>query len=217
MATTIAALNSSSIRHSEFIRMVLPSATYTFCSAAGPITVDGITFTGLGDLLSLSDIQRDIKSTSDDLTISLTGIDGNNVHMLLDERIKGSSVEVWRGFFDDNNQIITSPTTQFFKRYTGIVNSVSISEDFNDRLRTRVATCTVSCASFRFVLENRISGIKTNSVSWKQFYPTDSSMDRVQVVMSQYFDFGAPPKSGSQSDPGPSTAAPPGSSTNDGV
>lgn len=199
MATTMAALSSPSIRHAEFIKLTLPDVSYYFCNAAGPITVNGMTFTGLGDLLMLGDIQRDIKATSDDLAISLTGIDGNNVHMLLDEPIKGSKVEVWRGFLDSNNQIITTPTQQFFKRYQGIVNNMSITEDFNDQLRTRIATCSISCASFRTVLENRISGIKTNPVSWRQFYPFDSSMDRVPSVMAQYFDFGAPPKTGSQS------------------
>ncbi len=131
--------------------------------------------------------------------LTLTGIDGNNVHMLLEEPIKGSKVEVWRGFLDSENQIITTPSQQFFKRYQGIVNNMSITEDFDDQARIRVATCSISCASFRLILENRISGIKTNPISWKIFYPTDTSMNRVPVIMAQYFDFGAPPKTGSQS------------------
>lgn len=199
MATTMAALSEPSIRHAEFIKLTLKTGTYTFCNAAGPITVDGTTYTGLGDLLSLGDIQRDIKATSDDLSITLTGIDGNNVHMLLYEDIKGSLVEVWRGFLNTDNQIITSPSQQFFKRYQGIVNNMSIAEEYNEKLRTRVATCSISCCSFRLILENRMAGIKTNPVSWRQFYPSDSSMDRVPVIQSQYFDFGAPPKKGSQS------------------
>lgn len=199
MGTTIAALSSSSIRHSEFVRITMPSQTVTFCSAAAPITVNGITFTGLGDLMNISDIQRDIKATGADMTVSLTGIDGSNVGMILGSEIKGATVEVWRGFFDSNNQIIQTPTQQFFKRYQGIVNNVSISEDFDEKLRTRVATCSVSCASIRMVLENRIAGIKTNDVSWKSIYPGDASMNRVATIVAQYFDFGKKPKKGSQS------------------
>lgn len=199
MGTTIAALSSPSIRHSEFIRITLPDDVVTFCSAAAPITVNGITFVGLGDLVSISDIQRDIKSTGADMTISLTGIDGSNVGMVLSSGIKGSLVEVWRGFFDSNNQIITSPTQQFFKRYQGIVNNISITEDFNEVLRSRVATCSVSCASIRLVLENRIAGIKTNDVSWKTLHPGDLSMSRVSQIVAQYFDFGKKPQRGSQS------------------
>ncbi len=199
MTTTMAALSSNSIRYSEFIKLTMPDATYTFCSAAGSITVSGITFTGLGDLLSISGIQRDIKTTSNDLTLSLTGIDGNNVGIILSSDIKGSVIEVWRGFLDSDNQIITTPTLQFFKRYQGIVNNVSIVEDFNDVTRSRIATCSISCASIRTVLENRIAGIKTNTISWQSFYPNDLSMSRVQSIVAQYFDFGKKPKKGSQS------------------
>lgn len=206
MGTTISALASSSIRHSEFVRITLPSQIITFCSAATPITVDGITFTGLGDLLQISDIQRDIKATGADMTLSLTGIDGNNVGMVLSSSIKGSLVEVWRGFFDDNNQIIQTPTQQFFKRYQGIVNNISIAEEFNEELRTRVATCSVSCASIRLVLENRVAGVKTNDVSWRALYPSDTSMSRVSQIVAQYFDFGKKPKKGSQSVDSPTSA-----------
>lgn len=205
MSTTMNALSSANIRHAEFVRLQIGNpvtTTYSFCNAAAPITVSGITFSNLGMLLQLGDIPQDIKSTSDDITISLTGIDPTNVGLILSSNIKGSTVEIWRGFLDSNNQIITTPSTQFFKRYTGIINSVGISEDFNDQARTRVATCTISCTSMRKVLENRIAGLRTNQKSWQFFYPSDTSMNRVAAISNQYFDFGAPPKTGSVSTPG---------------
>jgi hypothetical protein len=198
------ALSSANIRHAEFVRLQIGNpvtTTYSFCNAAAPITVSGITFSNLGMLLQLGDIPQDIKSTSDDITISLTGIDPTNVGLILSSNIKGSTVEIWRGFLDSNNQIITSPSTQFFKRYTGIINSVGISEDFNDQARTRVATCTISCTSMRKVLENRIAGLRTNQKSWQFYYPSDTSMNRVSAISNQYFDFGAPPQTGSVSTP----------------
>ena len=114
--TTINAVTGSQINHAEFVKLTVGDAetVYTFCNAAAPITVGGITFSNLGALLALGDVQRDIKGTSDDMTISLTGIDPANVGIILSNEIKGSLVEVWRGFFDSNNQIITTPTTQFF-------------------------------------------------------------------------------------------------------
>lgn len=198
--TTIYAVNGPQIIHAEFVRLTVGTAqtVYTFCNSAAPVTVNGITFTNLGALLSVGDVQRDIKATSDDMTIALTGIDPTNVSIILSNEIKGSLVEVWRGFLDSNNQIITSPTTQFFKRYQGIINSVSINEDFNSQAKTRVATCSISCSSMRRVLENRLSGVKTNQKSWQVFYPGDTSMNRVVEIANTYFDFGAPPKTQTQ-------------------
>jgi hypothetical protein len=199
MTTTMNALASPSINYGEFVKLTTSTNTYTFCNAAAPITVDGTTFVGLGSLLAIGDIKREMKATSADLNISLTGIDNTNVAIILSANIKGSKVEVWRGFFDSNNQIITTPTQQFFKRYQGYVSNFSITEDWNEHIRSRVATCGISCASFRSILQNRIAGLTTNPIVWQKFYSGDKSMDRVPVIAATYFDFGKPPTGGSQS------------------
>ncbi len=201
MSTTMTALNASSIKYAEFVRLTTPDEVYTFCSAAAPITVNSITFIGLGSLLGIGEIQQDIKASSYDLKLMLTGIDPDNIALILGSDIKGSTVEIWRGFLDSNNQIITTPTQQFFKRYQGIVSNFAINEEFNEQLRTRIATAVASCSSMRFVLENRVTGIRTNKGSWQFFYPSDTSMDRVPVIASTYFDFGKPPTSGGQAQP----------------
>lgn len=206
MITTMNALNSANIEHAEFVKLSvgnpLSPTVYTFCNAAAPITVGGNTFSALGALLAVGEVQRDVKATSFDMSIALTGIDPNYVALILSSNIKGSTVEVWRGFLDSNNQIITTPTTQFFKRWQGIINNVSITEDFNDQLRQRVATCNITCSSMRRVLENRIAGIKTNKTIWQSIYPGDTSMSRVDAISNTYFDFGGKPNTGSISQPG---------------
>ena len=199
MTTIMTALDSPSIRQAEFIRLTLPSNTYTFCNAAAPIQVNGISFTNLGSLLQLSDIKRDIKANSSDLSISLTGVDGTNIAVVLSSEVKGSRIEVRRGFLDSNNQIIQLPTQQFFQRYQGIVSNFSITEDWNEQARTRVATVGLSCASFRTILENRVGGIRTTPKIWQVYYSNDTSMNRVPTIAGSYFDFGGQPTStGSQ-------------------
>jgi hypothetical protein len=206
MSTQITALNSNSIIFAEFVRLTLPTTTYTFCNAASPITVNGITFDGLGSLLSIGEIQKNVKANSADLQLQLTGMDPNSIALVLGSDLKGSGVEIWRGFLDSNNQIITSPTTQFFKRYQGIINNVSIKEEFNDVVRERIATCVVTSSSMRSVLDARVAGIKTNEKDWQTFYPNDTSMNRVALIASTYFDFGKPPVEGSQSQAGESSS-----------
>lgn len=193
MTTTMAALSSNSIKFAEFVKLTTPSATYTFCNAAAAITIDGTVYSGLGSLLNISNIDRQVKATSGDLGVSLTGIDSANIALILSATIKGSKIEVFRGFLDSNNQIITTPTQQFFKRYQGLVSTVAISEDFDTEKRIRVATCVLSCASFRTILQNRVGGIRTNPSIWKTFYPNDVSMDRVPVIAATFFDFGQTP------------------------
>lgn len=207
MTTTMAALSSNTIRFAEFVKLTTPSATYKFCNAAAAITVDGTVFSGLGSLLNITNIERQVKATSGDLGVSLTGIDSANIALILSATIKGSKIEVWRGFLDSNNQIITTPTQQFFKRYQGLVSTVAISEDFDTEKRIRVATCVLSCASFRTILQNRVGGIRTNPSIWKTVYPNDTSMDRVPIIAATYFDFGAKPLAESQAEAAAAKAA----------
>jgi hypothetical protein len=202
MTTTMLALNSGSIVVAEFVKLTLPTITYNFCNAASPITVNGITYDALGSLLGISEIQNDIKASSADLKVSLNGIDPANIAIILGGNIKGSKIEIWRGFLDSSNQIQTiSGQQQFFKRYQGIINNVSIQENFDDKIRQRVATCIVSSASMRLVLDGRNAGMRTNPQAWKVFYPNDTSMDRVPIIASTYFDFGNLASGGSQAVP----------------
>jgi hypothetical protein len=54
----------------------------------------------------------------------------------------------------------------------------------------------------RRILENRLSGVKTNQNSWQTFYGTalnpDVSMNRVAEISNTYFDFGSPPQTKTQ-------------------
>jgi hypothetical protein len=47
----------------------------------------------------------------------------------------------------------------------------------------------------RRILDARLAGMKTNLESWRFYYPTDASMDRVTIISGTYFDFGKYPKS----------------------
>ena len=200
MGTTIAALASNSIRYAEFVQITTPSEIVTLTNSVSTITVNGITFTGMGSYMGIGDIQQDIKATSTDMKIMITGINPDNIAFVLSSNLKGSTVKIWRGFLDSDNQIQTiGGVQQFFLRYSGIINNISIDEKFNLQVRDRIATCVMACASFREVLNNRVAGIKTNPSNWRFLYPTDTSMDRVPIIASTYFDFGQPPSNGSQS------------------
>ena len=174
--------------------------TFTFCNAASNITVNGITFYGMGQYLGVTDVQQDMKASSVDLKFSISGLDPAIVFTVLAANIKGSPVKLWRGFLDSNNQIETiGGVQQFFQRYQGIVNNISVNEVFDETKRSRTVTCVISSASMRLILDSRIAGIKTNPTSWRFLYPTDSSMDRVPVIASTYFNFGSKPTDGSAS------------------
>ena len=189
--------NKALVNNAEFVKLTIYNEyantannnVYTFSSSYQTETIDGQAYTPLGGLLGIGIQQRDIRVTSADTSISLSGIDGTNMAIVLGTKIRGSKIELTRGFY--NNNYILSNTAQ---RFTGIVTSYNISEERQDNDDN--FTITLNASSFKSVLENRIAGRKTNSESWKEYNPTDTSMDRVPSIADRQFDFGQAPKQG---------------------
>ena len=181
------------INSAEFVKLTIyndvsntaNTNVYTFSSSYTTETIDGVTYTPLGGLLNIGVQQRDIRVTSADTSISLSGIDGNNIYVVLAHKIRGSEIEISRGFYD--NQFNLSNTAL---RFTGIVTSYNISEDRHDLVDT--FTVTLNASSYKTVLENRVSGRKTNPESWHEFNTLDSSMNNIYSISDQNFDFGMP-------------------------
>lgn len=182
------------IRYADFVRLTTASATYRFATTPTAVTVaavDANPFSGLSQLVKIGQAQRDIKSTANETTITLVGIDTANLSLVLGAGIKGSQVEMWHGFFDVNNQLITTGGTGgLYQYFTGFVNSYSISEQFMEEIRGYVGTITISASSIQLVLQNRTAGRYTNDNSWKQFAPTDTSMNRVNFIQTINYQFG---------------------------
>lgn len=214
--------NKTNINSAEFVKLTIYNdvsntanvTIYTFSSAYGYETIDGTQYSPMGGLLAVGIQQRDIRVTSADTSISLSGIpsDGSdNMAIVLGTKIRGSKIEVIRGFYNENF-VLTSTA----HRFTGIVTSYNITEDRHDLVDN--FTITLNASSYRTILENRIAGRKTNGTSWKSFpiSSTDTSMDNVYSLADRYFDFGVKPKEGATTQSTASATAAQGSQSTRG-
>lgn len=187
--------NTGAINSAEFVKLTVfneysntaNTNVYTFSSAYKSETIANTVYLPLGGLLSVGAQNRDLKVTSGDTMIALSGVSGNNIYLVLDTKIRGSEVEVWRGFYDSNNVLGNT-----YLRFTGIITSYAIEEDRQSQDDNY--TVTVAASSYKTVLQNRIAGRKTNQESWQFFDPTDTSMNQVYSIAGVQFDFGKDPK-----------------------
>lgn len=209
------------IRYADLFRLIMPDGTYYFATTPAPITIPSITttpFTALGQLVKVNSVQRDIKSTPNETTITLVGIDTTMLGLVLNAKIKGSKIDLWHAFFDSNNTLITSIPiawtnnvssqvgwtnslfntvgwkanlgTGVYKYFSGYVNSFSISEEWMEEARAYVGVVTISASSFQLVLQNRTAGRYTNDNAWQAISPGDTSMNRVNFVSTINYQFG---------------------------
>jgi hypothetical protein len=187
-------VGTNNIRMADFVRVTTPSAIYRFATTPNVLTipsVDSDPFDALGALVRVGDVQRDIKSTANETNITLVGIDTALLGWVLGQEIKGSLIEMWHGFFDTNNELITTGGTGgLYKFFTGYINSFTISEQWMEEIRMYVGTISVSAASTQIILQNRTAGRFTNDNAWQFFNPGDTSMDRVAFIQGINYFFG---------------------------
>ena len=184
----------TNIISAEFIRLTIFNDytntnivnTYTFSSSYQMETIDGVEYTPLGGLLAVGAQQKDLRVTEADTSISLSGIDGNNINLVLANKVKGSQLEILRGFYSD-----TYVLGNVYPRFNGYITNYSITEDRQDQDDN--FTVIVNASSFKSVLENRVAGRYTNKESWRSFSPNDASMDNVYSISGRTFDFGGNP------------------------
>ncbi len=185
---------TSNIRVADFLRITTTSGTYLMTTAPSNMTiaaVDASPFQSVGTLLAVGQVQRDIKSTANDTTVSLSGIDTSMLGFVLGQNVKGSPIQLWHGFFDTNGALITTGGTGgLYQYFNGIITSFSIGEQWMDEARMYVGTISVSASSIQLILQNRIAGRYTNNSSWQFYNSGDTSMIRVPFIETINYQFG---------------------------
>jgi len=185
---------TNNIRYADFIRITTPDDTYLFTTAPSNMTIsaiDAAEFNAVGVLIKVGEAQRDIKSTANETTVTLTGIDTAMLGFVLGQQVKGSQIEMWHGFFDTNGALITTGGVGgLYQFFNGYISSFSISEQWMEELRMYVGTITVSASSIQLILQNRIAGRYTNNNSWQFYNAGDTSMNRVNFIETINYQFG---------------------------
>jgi hypothetical protein len=182
------------INSAEFVKITIfndyantaNTTVFTASSSYKDEIIDGTTFNAAGGLLAVGDQQKDIRVTSADTTVVLSGFTSGIIATVLDTKIRGSKLEIWRGFYDNGGNLTSNA-----KRFTGIITSYNIEED-RQQLEDNF-TVAVSASNYKTVLENRQASRRTNPESWESFDSTDSSMVNIYSIATQTFDFGKKP------------------------
>jgi len=157
-----------------------------------PYTLDGEEYLGLGKLVGITSTNSELRASSGDLTITISGIPNSSIYEIVNSKIKGCPVRITRVLFNPATGLPLNIAGNPLARYRGFVNNYSLQEDWDQNTRTSSNTIVLVCASSIDVLSNKVGGRKTNPYSMKRFYPNDLSFDRVPTLENTTFNFGAP-------------------------
>lgn len=183
--------NKPHIATALFVKIVVPDYdTLLFSNYHKPLTIYSENYAGLGQLIAITSTSSELKVSTQELTITISGIPQQNISDVLDYRFKGSRVYVYRGIFNTTtgtllNDIGQNPTGKF----QGVINNFSLNEDWSGQSASN--TIGFVCTSTVGLLDKKIGGRRTNPNDQKFYYPTDNSFNRVPTLANSNFNFGA--------------------------
>ena len=181
------------VRPAYFVRMVFDSSVLNIWSGIGDLAFGGNTYTGTGDLLSISEITEtaDIQATG--IKVSLTGIKTSFIAIAKDQDYQGRVLNVSLGAFDASGSLIADPVIVF----SGFMDTMTISES------GQYSTITVS-------VENKLISFERSKVrrytaeDQKIDHPTDKGFEFVTAIVQKEIIWGRPTgaSGGGQGTPG---------------
>ena len=187
-------VGTNNIRTADFVRVNTGTDIYRFTTAPSNTlvsAVDSTEFSAVGTLMKVGDVQRDIKSTSNETTVTIVGIDTALLGWVLGQNVKGAQIQMLHGFYNTDDQLLTSGGSGgLYQFFSGIITSFTISEVWMETSRSYVGTITIAASSIQLILQNRIAGRYTNNNSWQFFNSGDTSMNRVNFIETINYQFG---------------------------
>lgn len=183
--------NVAAIQTNLFIKLSIPGQPVeTFSDYHKSYSFGGDTYQGLGSLLNITDINDNLRASADEIAVSISGIPVENVNLILQNRIKGSRLEIFRGYFDPKTGLAIGQIPTPLAIFRGVVSNFEISDELEGDTGAVALILTVS--NFISLLENKFTGRRTSPTDQDFFFPGDKSFDRVPALSKSNFNFGAP-------------------------
>ena len=140
----------------------------TDCSFSLTSSISGssVTYSASDFILAVTNHTEETDISKSSISIALSGADQTFISTVLNENVVNDSVDIFRGFLDDSNALISDP----FLLYRGKIDSFDIAETDTD------SQVNLSIVSNWADFEKK-NGRKTNNTSQQRFFSGDVGMD----------------------------------------
>ena len=207
MPTNIPAVQNSQVEHGLLVDITVPDltnnlqpVTFRISNCYTQVTYNNQVYSPLGGFMEISDLQGNLQTTANEISIGISAIPASYIETILGSQIKGGKIKIYRVFFDTLTQTVVADGVH--QRFNGYITNFAVQENLqtSNKLNTIVHTLTITASSIIGILQNRISGRRTNQKSYQEYYPEtkvitheitgDLSMNRVEALKNAQFDFG---------------------------
>lgn len=176
MPATIAALQQAQVvRVMRLVRLDFASETIRVHQGAGPLrTADGAVWSGIGQLGTISDIERAVVPSNGGPSLTLSGVDPGLIAktMAASDEVKGRPVAIFDQHFNDDLGLLDAPLAI----WVGLMDRMSIQDDGD------TAAITVSTVTLLYNRRRPAFGY-LNAASQRRLYPNDGGADQLSRLV----------------------------------
>ena len=150
-------------------------------SGVGDLAYGGNTYTGVGDLLSISSIAETSDISASGINVAITGIKSSFLVIAKNHEYQGRPLSVSLGAFDDNGALIADPVIVF----SGFMDTMTIAE-------------SGSTSTIKISVENKLISFERSKVrrytaeDQKIDHPTDKGFEFVTAIVEKEIIWGRP-------------------------
>ena len=179
------------VRPIFLVHMVFDSSELNIWSGVGDLSFDSVTYTGLGDLLSISEIKETSDISATGINVSLSGVKTSLIAIAKDQDYQGRELTVRLGAFNESGSLIADPVIIF----SGFMDTMTIAE-------------AGTYSSITIAVENKLVAFERAKVrrytaeDQKIEYPADKGFEFVTSIVQKEIFWGRPsPASGDVTNP----------------
>ena len=202
-ASIISALSSGDIEPFFAFKMEFDTTTLLLYTGLGTITIGSDTYTGVGSLLSFTNVEESADIGAKSVTITLSGIPSTNLSLALTEPYQGREVTILFGIRNANVVYLIDENGDFILTEQGGLIDVTDSTEPNASSTLFVGyidqmdiTEGPETSSISVVLESKLLELERTrvlrytSAIQKALYSGDKGFDFVDELQGQTFNWG---------------------------
>lgn len=173
------ALASTVVRPVLLFEQQFRTGTANMWTGVGPLSWGGKTWLGVGDLLSISELEENADISAKGITVSLKGVQSADITLALGEMRRNKPGKIWLALLDEAGAVVTAPKIMFSGKL-----DTCIVDDGAD-------TCTISVALESDLIDlERPREVRLTDAEQKARYPGDRGLENIAALQDADIPWG---------------------------
>ena len=196
----ITQITSEAFRPFFAIQATLDSTNLRLWTGLGDLSISGITYTGVGEFLSIGDLEEASDISVKGLSLTLSGIPSDLISLALNTPYQGRELTMYFGVTDLQRVFLLQENGSFLLLETDSRITVGDDDAPAQMFRGFIDTMTIEegaeTASISVSVENRLIDLERTRIfrytdqSQKAVHPNDKGLEFVEDLQDKTFNWG---------------------------